>query len=101
MSTQDIQTILGRLDKQDREAAEQRRDIKEMKGTVGRLEIKATETNGRITQLERDGIARKAREEVLKAELDDRTISHRAYQAAAVGACAVGIITLILHAAHV
>ena len=97
MTTSDIAAILSRLDAQDREQAEQRRDLKDIKATAERVE---RVTNGRVTELERESIARKAREEVVKADLDAKGLSRREFTAAVIGAFCIGIVTLIMHLAN-
>lgn len=91
--------ILARLDKQDREQAEHRRDLQEIKGTAKRVEAQVTATNGRVTELERESIERKAREAVVKTDLEGRATSKREYWAAAIGAGAIGAVTVLLHLA--
>ena len=99
MTNGDIAAILSRLDAQDREQADHKRDLREIKDTAKRVERQVNETNGRVTELERESIARKAREEVVKATLDGKSTSRREYWAAAIGAGAIGSVTILLHLA--
>ena len=99
MTAHDVAQIIARLDEQDKAAAETRRDITEIKNTASRVEGQVTQTNGRVTALERESIERRAREAVVKSELDARGLSRREYTAAALGAIGIGAVTLLLHLA--
>ena len=96
MTAHDVAQIIARLDEQDKAAAETRRDITEIKNTASRVEGQVTQTNGRVTALERESIERRAREAVVKSELDARGLSRREYTLGAIG---IGAVTLLLHLA--
>ena len=97
MSPGELDTILRRLDNQDKEyaafRAEQRADVKEIKGDVKEVKTEVRKTNGRVTELEKA----KAVQEGIAADHQKRSAFRWDWSKIGAGVPVLVIGYLILH----
>ena len=104
MTERDVDQILRKLAEDAEHKAELKQAVMEIKGAVGRVERKATETNGRVTKIERERAVEKAlndqdREEE-KSDREQRSGRNTAGWGAVYATVGLGVIYTLLELAH-